>query len=159
MISVRALTGQTVAEYTPLYQSWNVPYGLALTFSTVTCTTMTQMHRKQFIVRGRLSVNSFRRTSPNESQASINRHRQSLAHYGNKSVFSMVSQEWASFPSSSFFRLLLLFSCLGLRLKILLAPCLSSILLIALAVRKHTLCQYADTPVCGEMLYKVSYFE
>lgn len=41
-------------------------------------------------------------SSPNESQASINRHRCSLAHYGNKAFFSKVCQEWASLHPALF---------------------------------------------------------
>lgn len=70
--------------------------------------------------------------SPNERQASINRHTCSLADYGNKTVFSMVWKEWDSLPPNSFFPLLLMFCCLGLHLEILPALCLSPVLFIAL---------------------------
>lgn len=56
--------------------------------------------------------------SPNESQASINRHRYSVAHYGNKAVFP-----WFDRNRLHFLHLPLLSSYSTL--KIVSAPCLS----------------------------------
>lgn len=160
MISPRAWGGSAEAECSPLYWSLNVPCLSALRSATVSCTTVTQMQRKQFISRRRLGLNSFKRT---HCGLPLMKVRHLLI---DTDALWLIMETKLSFPG--FVRNGLLFTQLSSptasvvvlslpTLKISTAPCVSAVSSTALAVWADSVpgCTFLR---CGEMLYRVSHF-